>query len=1088
MNRDQAAYQPHGIFLLRAPALPTRPLLELLRSLPARQPEAGDAGHWADGYTEGLLKLWARPEVAAAIRSVSPDLAAAVDRLDDLSARDRRRAAMSLGRYLNRMSVRATPLDLVAGVAGGAFGDAAPVRLAATAIGHARARPDMGWAMHLSQALARDTAHPADLRVRLNDLLYEARGRVWLATADGYGTTESRTSRARNGRPLLAREHRAVSIRLTGPVRTVLDHARTPATLSDLRAHLRAAYPDVAAERVDALLRNMLDLDILLTAARPGILTGGDAPSLPEAGRPETAAVLASVATAIGDFNAGRLGPDEVRAGVEAPARAAAPGYDGPVLQIDAALDTAAPPVLPPETARLAQDAVAALARVTADAYPVALSEYADAFTERYGHRARVPVAEVLSEESGLGPPPGYLQPQRSYPLRVRAVEPPSAAARDAVLGRLVSTALARRSRGVHLEDARLTELAAASAGGDDTRPSLPTLDLCLQFSPPGPGRDRWRAVVTGTGVARGGRTFGRFHDLLDPATQASLRDLAAAEERAEPDAITVELTYLPAEARAANVSTRPALHDWELPVNVAPSRPRERVIALSDVLLEVAGGRLRLRSRTHGRPLNVVQGSLLSPGRAPNICRFLLQVSAARTRPVAAFDWGGLADTMPFLPRVERGDVVLRRARWRLREADLAAGAAEDPLRFAEAVRAWAETWMAPEALYCVQSDNAILLDLASAPSLAELRSELRRSPDSGVLLEEALPGPEDGFLRDAAGEPYVAEVVVPFVSTAATATRVPAAAPADAAAGAPAAGASRPRDRVLPTGDRALPTGERVGPVGGDWVFAKLYAEPEAHDALLTEDLAALTAALRERRGVAGPFFIRYIDSAPHLRVRFRVPDAALRREVLGDVAEWAHGLTAQGKVTDAAFASYLREVDRYGGPGLIGDAEEWFRQDSAAATLLLRGLRAEPGADRTGMAAVGLERLGRALLPDPEERRRLARSAVRTEAGGDAYRSAKRALWADLTGTGGGAPILDAAEAIWRPAAERFMGRLGELERSGELWSGRTEIVRSLLHMHCNRMGLSRTEEEAAHGMWRRLLDRIAHTPGSDGAGPR
>ncbi|WP_255274373.1 lantibiotic dehydratase [Actinomadura madurae] len=263
-------YRASGFFLLRAPALPVRPMLDILESFPAGADDAGDA--WRDGHAQALLKLWGVRGVSSAIRSATSDLADAVDRLDDLSPRDRRRAVLSLGRYLNRMSFRATPFGLVAGVAGGFFsrpgGRAHPrldagaqERLGDTAIGQARARADMGWVMHLAKRLAKDAGFAPELLVRHNDLLCTGRGRVWLQSADGYGT----------------KENRAVSVRLNGPVLAVLEHTTSPKTLGDIRAHLVAAYPVVAAEKIDGLLRELLELDFLVTAERPGMLAAARA-------------------------------------------------------------------------------------------------------------------------------------------------------------------------------------------------------------------------------------------------------------------------------------------------------------------------------------------------------------------------------------------------------------------------------------------------------------------------------------------------------------------------------------------------------------------------------------------------------------------------------------------------------------------------------------------------------------------------------------------------------------------------------------------------------------------------------------------
>lgn len=1130
-------YRACGFFMLRAPALPARPMLELLSSFPATDSPAADglaadgpaaddaAGHpdaWQDGYADQLMKLWWAPGVADAVRAASPHLADAVRRFDTLTGKDRRKTVRGLGRYLNRMSFRSTPFGLVAGVATGVFGEEQHTRLGPAAIGTARARADSGWVMHLVKQLAFGTERPHDLKVRCNDLLHVARGRVWLSTAEGYGwenASEDRPAAHDDEKRAAPRGGRSVSVRLSAPVRSVLEHARTPTALSDLATHLTEAYPEAGAERVAALLDGLLDSDILITAERPRLLVpepdaaGHGAKSLlramlPPVTDPEVARAVDGVEAAIGAFNRGVLPLPELLEAAGAPLPDAVAGHSGPTLQIDSALGLGAPLVLPPAVADLAEEAARVLARVgTEGRYPPHLKEYADAFSERYGHMSEIPLLEALAPETGLGPPRGYRAPGRAYPLPGVAGEPAPRPAREAVLTRLVSTALARREPYVRLDDRLLDELADASAGGDD-RPPLPVLDLYLGLVAPGPGQDRWRGVCGSAGVGLGGRTFARFHDLLDDRTRASLRELAVAEERRQGDAVCAELSCLPADARSINVSVRAAAHTWELPVNVTPGRDEDQVIRLDDVLVGVAEGKLYLRSRTLGRRLHVTQRTMLNWTWAPDPCRFLLEVSFALSGPVTSFNWGELGRTMPFLPRVERGDLVLRRARWRLRPGDLtpstggghgrgdghghARGGAAVTAAFAEAAGAWAGTWMVPRLVNIVSHDNTLLLDLTSAPSLRELRDALEQAPEEGIVLEEVLPVPDEGFLRDAAGEPYASEVVVPLVRTGLDPGRTA----AHVRPRPPRATTAEARNDLDGPGGQSGPGGQdsgdgpgaRVRRVGSDWLAVKLYAEPDAHDTLLAAGLPGITGRLSEQYGVAAPFFLRYADPAPHLRVRFHVPEEAARADVLREVTAWAHDLARDGHIADHTFVSYQREIERYGGPGLIADAEDWFREDSTAVVQILRHLRGsgtglpdvglEAAQERAAFVALTLDRLCACLVPGAEARRALADAAAKHNAGGGVYRSTGRGLWFARTEDGPVRELLDRAALAWRPAAERLTRRMTELERTGGLRAEPDHVVRSLLHMHCNRMGVRPTEEGISYGVWRRLLDRAAH----------
>jgi thiopeptide-type bacteriocin biosynthesis protein len=1049
-------YRAAEFFLLRAPALPVGRLTAILNGCPLPSEDDARPHDWEGVYTQDIQAAWKLPIISAAIRAASPDLADAGDRLDDLSANDRRRAVMSLGRYLNRMAVRSTPFGLMAGVAGGAFGESARTTLSGQSIGVPRARPDMGWLMHLVKQEA-DEAR-TDFLVRSNDLLHESRGRLWLPTADGYG----------------AHDDRVVTIRMTRAVRSVLDHVRLPRTLGALRAQLAREFPGTAPAQVEGMVDQLLELGILIGAWRPRLLTespdSAPAVSLAATAGAPAAQVLEPVNETIRSFNLAR---DPYRvAELDERVRAATPGYDKPVVQIDARLSFQdGDLVLPREVQPLAEEAVRVLVDVAAaTGYPSSLRDYANAFNEHYGAMAEVPLLELLSAETGLGPPAGYRNPPRTYPLAQQSGDQDRPSARDSVLARMVSTALAEGDRSVELDDRRLAELAAARKPDvAHTPPPMPVVDVQMQLIPPCDAHPSWRGVLCGGGIAPGGNTFARFHDLLTPAVRSGLRELARTESARVFPALPVELSYLPLDGRLANVAIRPPVLTWEMPVNVAPSVPADRVIPLADVVVGVRDGRLRLRSASRGRDLYVTQHTMLNPILAPNVCRFLLQVSRAYFRAPAFFDWGAFGQTMPFLPRVTRGDLVLRRARWKLLRADLPAGGRqrrESLPAFAQAVREWRELWRAPRHVYLSEGDNAILLDLESAPSMEELRLAISRTQADTVLLEEALPAPGDGFLRDAAGERYAAEVVVPVVIDPGQADE-----PAQP---------SEPRPATAP---RPLPPPRaRFRTVGDDWLFVKLYAEREAQDDLVVREMPGIVGDLAQRYGVGAPFFIRYADPAPHIRLRFPAHDERARDGSLSDVAAWARGLAADGLLVDFCFATYAQEIERYGGPALIGAAESLFRHDSSAAILLLRRLLdGDSALDRVSLVTLALERLSQFLLPSLTERRSLARYAAHAKAGGAEYRAAAPALWDALTGAGADHPTLEAAAGSWREPARFLGGRLAELSAADELWPDRQQILLSVLHMHCNRMGLQRSEEAIAYGMWRRLLDRVANSSG-------
>ena len=171
-----------------------------------------------------LAQVWAQEPVAEAVTMASPALAARVGSVCE-GQRPRagqvRRMVMSLARYLVRMSGRATPFGLFAGVAALRFRP--EVSALWTDSQHARTRADAVW---LAGVVARLESCPALLRrlpVMVNDLVF-VRGERLVVPWQPHAGDADRSSSAQ------------VSVRHSPAVHTVVRAARSPGRRPDAGA------------------------------------------------------------------------------------------------------------------------------------------------------------------------------------------------------------------------------------------------------------------------------------------------------------------------------------------------------------------------------------------------------------------------------------------------------------------------------------------------------------------------------------------------------------------------------------------------------------------------------------------------------------------------------------------------------------------------------------------------------------------------------------------------------------------------------------------------------------------------------------
>ncbi|MFE1317961.1 lantibiotic dehydratase [Kitasatospora phosalacinea] len=992
----------------------------------------------------GARRLAADPLLRQAVEVASGSLALSLQRLGEpggAAALGRKRtvsAARTLTRYARRSGGRPTPFGLFAGVGRARFGAAAKIPPAGP--GRVRVRLDGGW-----------------LHRRVLDWLAvpEVRRRVDVVLDD--------LCVLRDGRLLRHTGEREVSVRDNALVARVREAAARPVGYAELLADLAARFPQVTAERIDGLLAGLVQHGFLLTSLTPhriddalldriATAVDGAVPGAAEGLRAVRAAAAAHERDRPGEgLESWRQLLERVRA-LDPADRTG----DRPPVQVD--LHTGADLVLPEAVGAEAARYAAAIWAITPEWTTLAhLRDYRDRFVERYGTASAVPLADLADPHRGLGLPPEYggAAPAHSRSGPGDEADRPR---RNAVAELVQQAVLSGRD--LVLDDADIARLADAAGHPPGSSRPPRTLELCFQLlADSAAALDRGEFLLLGsahTGSWTAGATAGRFADLV--GLTDGLATLAAGPD--DDGALPVQVELAPRDPRSLNIVQVPPLLPHRLPIGVAADRGDPHCLDWRTLLVAAGEDGLRLLHPETGRPVVPVLPHMLAlDAQAPPVARFLADLAAARPRVWSGWDWAGL-DTLPYLPAVRYGRVVTAPRRWlpgrRLRDAARTAG----PAAWTEGLRAWRERYRVPDRLQIASNDRTFPIDLRESWDTDLLRAELTTPEPRFQLFQD--------LTADGAGLGWnhgrSTEIVVPLFR---------AARPAPATGRAPLA---RSAVRTAPT---------RVHLPGEDWLYAKLYAEPGTHDALLADHLPALLADVED--DVDRWFYLRYRDPEPHLRLRLHGDPATLAERVLPVLTRHVRRLVEVGALRTMALDTYRPETDRYLGPDAQEAAELLFRTDSRSALLHLRARRdATAALPDEVLAAVGhavlLDSLGDwdwcawavhlfdkgADHPVYQRHRRLVDRLVRP---GNAARHAAEQL---------GVPGL--AE-LWADSPEpRDFGRL--LLAAPE--ADRDEALVSLLHMRHNRQfGIDPAAEARGYavlrGAARTLLSRRSHRAG-------
>lgn len=971
-----------------------------------------------------LLEVLSLPGVEEALYVASADLHDAMRTWrSDPHTPQGAKVELSLLKYVRRMASRSTPFGLFAGVSVGTIAARTALTLSDPA----------GWRRHAQL----DSAIVERLAVRLGESEAVRRASAYVPNPTLYPAGGELRYYERTGSAYFLSQVESMP-----ELELVLGAARGGARFDVLAATLEET--GLPRDEAEGFLLELIDHGLLLSTLHPSAtgpeladqlvaaLEGSRLGDLPEA------AALAAAQRGIARLNARPLGAEpEAYRDLRDTLRDAVPPAEGEIPWYLRLVKPGGGATLSTAMAREVARAVMALHLVNRGGERNPLAAFKEAFERRY-EGEEVPLLLALDDEYGIGLDsavdvagdplvrglPLAPQPERQWQgehLRLLA----TLHARGAATGEAVLTA---------------ADLDPLQGPGPALPDALAVLATCVRLE-----NGEERLVVKyahGPGAAM---FFGRFcHG--DPELECRVRALVREEDARTTDAIHAEIGFVPP-GRVGNLVARPVLRDVELALHGHSAAPE--VLDPADLLVSVVGGEVVLRSRRDGRrvvprltSMHVAYADVNLP-----LYHFLYQVQDDGPRAPGRFDWGPLSSA-PFLPRVVYGGAVLSLARWRVTagEAGLDAGNAGVHAR-RRATSALRARMRIQRHVYLSSGDNDLLLDLDDPVCVELLARAIRKGP---VTLTELYPQRLRGEAA-VAGRPeldFANEVVIPLV-------RVGPLAVAD------------PPPRPPAPGPAIL---RRLGP-GSECLYARVFAAADSLDALLTGTLATVLADTAVSRW----FFVRYRDGGGHhLRLRLFGEPNALRGEVLAALHAALSPELASGRVSTWDVGTYVREVERYGGPAGMVAAEEVFWADSAAAFRVVSALAAsEAEADklRWRHALAAAHRLLDDFALPLEERAVLLRNwtagwqARLTRGRGGLqgplatrYRE-HRATVESLLGDADPGTLLPPAfhealeERSRRLAAPVF--RLRALEAAGALAQPLSTVIESFAHMGMNRL---------------------------------
>ncbi|KAA2239410.1 hypothetical protein F0L74_24725 [Chitinophaga agrisoli] len=472
--------------------------------------------------------------------------------------------------------------------------------------------------------------------------------------------------------------------------------------------------------------------------------------------------------------------------------------------------------------------------------------------------------------------------------------------------------------------------------------------------------KDNFQFHLKAFGGSSGGNLLGRF-SAGDADIADLLKEILQKEETLHPDILFAEIVHLP-QARIGNILIRPVLRKYEIPYIGTSGIPAAMQIPINDLMVSVQRNEVVLRSIHHNKRVMpcLTTAHNYSNGALP-MYKFLCDLQL-QGKTSYSWDWGVFAGEQ-YLPRVVFKHIVIKPASWKVTVQDIS-DLSEDHRDICHYFENWRNKYDMPQQVIIKESDNDLLVNFSFPASAQLFAAYLRKKKE--LRLEEFLFSPDEAVVHDEAGQPYCNELIIPLLDTT----------------------HSRP---LFPATVRTLPEPvKRQFAPGDNWLYLKIYTGNKQAEKILTQQLLPFVKEGRSQGLFEHCFFVRYFDTAAHLRIRFYNSDPAMNGTLHTALANLLQPLIAGGTIRKIQFDTYQRELERYGN-NTMSESEQLFGADSLAVLEFLELLQGNDEKYRWLFAMRGIDALLEDFdlsLPERNELMEQIRKGFFQEFGGHAF----------------------------------------------------------------------------------------------------
>ncbi|MBT2560721.1 lantibiotic dehydratase [Pedobacter sp. ISL-68] len=410
--------------------------------------------------------------------------------------------------------------------------------------------------------------------------------------------------------------------------------------------------------------------------------------------------------------------------------------------------------------------------------------------------------------------------------------------------------------------------------------------------------------IIESSGGVTAASLIGRFSCFSDPVHQFC-RELAEMETASNPEVVFADIAQQ-SDSHVDNINRRKPIYPHEIPLNVFPSQPAEKLALPSELMLSLKGDELILESSKFNKRVipRLATAYNFRNNHSP-VFRLLCDLQFQGVQAGLSFSLENFFPGLGFYPRVCYGRVILCLAKWNFKESDLApltVGDNTDPFKTLNGFR---KKYHLPRHITIGATDQQLVFDLANmteARFFLQCIHGLKRItiqeylwPDRSVLSgKKPLAGQMIAFLA------HENNVYQPLKNESTTVYD------------------EKQRDFLM----------------GSNWLYLKIFCIPRASDEILSQVIFPFIKGQKKR--IKKWFFIRYSEKGYHLRLRIQAEEHDLGA-ILVALRKKIESSGHDKLIRDFQGDTYRREIERYGAD-LISHVEELFYAGSHVAVVAL------------------------------------------------------------------------------------------------------------------------------------------------------